>query len=165
MHSTYMIICVSDLHLVNLLILLCFLYQAPLGATSCSKCHCCLGWWVQGRRKRLPVLLWVLTSLGLLCGSPPSFTASRHNWDCWWTSWPLSWSRKQTQWVSQTPTMTLLFRYITKRLNPPPCLYKLPLESAGGWSVCGARRYDHPLFLGVQTQSPHGTPSHFELRV
>lgn len=81
---------------------LCSLCQAPLGATSCSKCHCCLGWWLQGRRKRPPV--WVLTFFGLLCGSPSSFTASRHSWDCWWTSWPLSWGTKQKHWVSKLPT-------------------------------------------------------------
>lgn len=93
------------IHFANPISPLRFLYQAPLGATSCSKCHCCLGWWAQGRRKSPPV--WVLTSPELLCGSPPSLTASRHNWDCRWTSWPLSWSTTQTQWVIQTPTVTI----------------------------------------------------------
>lgn len=50
-------------------------------------------------------------------------------------------------------------------LNSSSCLYELPLESAGGQSVAGARREDRPLSLSIQAQSSRGTPSHFTLRV
>lgn len=59
---------------------------------------------MQGRRKSLP--MWVLASPGLLWGRLSSLTASRHNWDCRWTSWPLSWSSTQMQWV--LPTFTVI---------------------------------------------------------
>lgn len=112
-----------------------FLHQLPLGATSCSKCHCCLGWWVQGRRKSPPV--WVLAFPGLLCGGPLSLTASRHNWDCRWTSWPLSWSRTHTHYKFSEPQLqSHLISHTTKQ----SCLYELPAEAAVGRSVFGAWR-------------------------
>lgn len=110
-------------------------------STRWSKCHCCLGWWVQGRRKSPPE--WVLAPLRLLCERPTSGTASRHNWDCWWTSWPLSCSTTQTSHMQQRPLAQAGVcghnKYVPSQISTE--IYRRSDDGRGRWIRPPARRW------------------------
>lgn len=111
---------------------------------------------MQGRRKSPPE--WLLTSFRLLCEKPTSASASRHSWDCRWTSWPLS-CNKNTLRIRPGIRFPHTGLYIRNKTTS--YLHEFPLKGADGWMLHGAWRWHHLFSSGVKTQIPVRTAPDF----